>query len=59
MTRCLVFATENGEQEYVVFTEETDPAGDYCANGYSLSCESTLDGDLPAGFPMGYELHRR
>ena len=61
MMRVLGFTTPDGSGEYVVFLDDddTDDALDHQIGGYDLSFDQMIDGDLPSGFPIGYELHRR
>lgn len=62
-TRILQFSTENGNQEYVVFTEDLKTEANVWLRPdlrpvFHLVSDTTIDVEMPRGFPLQYELDR-
>ena len=45
-----------GGTEEVVFTEEKEPATDFCKRGYKAVFDKTIKADLPDEFPINRTL---
>jgi hypothetical protein len=59
-TRVLHFSTPQGSVEYVIFTQDLEgDAENYKRQGFELIGDNVLDVEMPAGFPLDYELKRK
>jgi len=59
VTRILQFSTENGNGEYVVFTEDLKmDAEEKRRPQFQLDSDVTIDAEMPSGFPLDYLLNR-
>lgn len=58
-TRILRFSTDNGEKEYVVFTEDLKMTPEsYQRPNYELDGDDIIDAEMPSGFPLDNSLDR-
>jgi hypothetical protein len=60
--RVIVFSSDNGQNETVIFTQEFDtPTDDFLTPGLNmtLSCDEVIEDNLPSLFPREYTLLRR
>lgn len=57
--RVIIQSTENGESEYVRFTEDFEAeAGDFLYPGHTLDSDTVIENNLPPGFPIDSDLKR-
>ena len=57
--RLIVQSTENGEKEYVTFSDDlTDSQELYKITGCTIDSDTIIDNELPDGFPLNYALKR-
>jgi hypothetical protein len=57
--RVLIQSSENGEKEYVIFSDDLgDPQDGYVITGCSIDSDTIIDNNLPDGFPLNYALKR-
>ena len=58
-TRIIQFSTENGEKEYVVFTEDLRVDLEiYRRPGFNHDSDNIIEVEMPSGFPLDYSLDR-
>ena len=57
--RLIIQSIENGEKEYVHFTENFDsPQQDYILPSCTIDYDEIIEADLPTMFPLDYSLKR-
>lgn len=60
--RVIIFSSDNGQNETVIFTADFDtPVDDFLTPGLNmtLSCDEVIEDNLPSLFPREYTLLRK
>ena len=58
--RLIIQSNDNGNREFVTFTEEFDtPVDDFKFPDCSIDFDKVIEAEIPSVFPTGYNLQRQ